>query len=573
MKILLYFTRAYPSQSAIVLVCLLVSGVLSGVGLSAALPLLSVAIDTQTGPATGFEAAVLGALGRLGVRPEMGPLLGVLMAAFALKAVILLVANTQVGYTVAHVATDLRLRLLRSLLEARWSYFTRLPTGTAANAMATEATRASRSYYHATLCISLIIEALVAAGVALAVSWTASVLAAAAGLFSTSALHGFVRMTSRAGHKQTRLLDRMLGRLTDTLGAAKLLKATGREELVVPLVGDTVKLNRALQKQVVGKEGLRTLQEPILVVFGGVGLWAAVDIFSLAASEAILLILLFAKILSSVNRAQRKYQAAIIDESALTSLLGKIEAAEREREQDGGSPPPRLEREVTLRDVWLEYDGRTILRGLSLDIPRGQVVAIVGASGAGKTTLVDLVSGLVTPDAGEVRIDGRPLSELDMRAWRRSIGYVTQEVLVFHDSVRRNVTLGDESVPDDAVERALREAGAWEFVSNLPGGLDAPVGERGSLVSGGQRQRLAIARALVHRPALLVLDEATAALDADAEAAVWATVAALRGRTTVVAISHQPSLVGVADRVYRIEDGSATRLLAGRPDPVAQTAP
>jgi ATP-binding cassette subfamily C protein len=187
---------------------------------------------------------------------------------------------------------------------------------------------------------------------------------------------------------------------------------------------------------------------------------------------------------------------------------------------------------------------------------------VIGASGIGKTTLTDLITGLVQPTAGCVRVDGVPLGELDLGAWRRQVGYVPQDLPMLHDSVRRNVTLGDPSLDDAAVERALRLAGAWEFVRALPGGLDASVGERGALVSGGQRQRISIARALVHEPRLLIFDEATAALDADSEAAVWQTIASLRGRTTVVAISHHGGLAAVADLAYRIADGRAERVAA-----------
>jgi ATP-binding cassette subfamily C protein len=137
------------------------------------------------------------------------------------------------------------------------------------------------------------------------------------------------------------------------------------------------------------------------------------------------------------------------------------------------------------------------------------------------------------------------------------IGYVPQETLLLHDSIRTNVSFGDPQIDDAQVEAALRDAGAWDFVARLPEGIRASVGERGTLFSGGQRQRIAVARALVHAPQLLILDEATAALDREAEAAVWETVARLRGRATVIAISHQSALAGVADRVYRLESGRA----------------
>ena len=218
-----------------------------------------------------------------------------------------------------------------------------------------------------------------------------------------------------------------------------------------------------------------------------------------------------------------------------------------------------LLRALSLDAVNVGHGGQAVLEGASIEVSAVGITAILGPSGAGKTTIVDLLTGLVRPDAGTVKLDGVPLDDVDLGLWRAMIGYVPQELFLLNDSVRINVSLGDPELSDADVVSALRDAGALEFVNALPERLEAPVGERGMLLSGGQRQRIAIARAIVRRPKLLVLDEATVALDAVHEAAIWQTVARLAEHTAVVAISHQPALVQFADRVYRIQNGKVQR--------------
>jgi ATP-binding cassette subfamily C protein len=157
-----------------------------------------------------------------------------------------------------------------------------------------------------------------------------------------------------------------------------------------------------------------------------------------------------------------------------------------------------------------------------------------------------------------VEVDGRDLGNLSMVSWRASIGYVAQEIGLLHESVFTNVTLDDPRFGEAEVEEALRMAGAWGFVETLENGLHTTVGERGSRLSGGQRQRIALARALVRRPRLLILDEITASLDPDSEQEICRTLATLRGKTTVLAISHQKALKSMADSVFRFERGRVT---------------
>jgi len=200
-------------------------------------------------------------------------------------------------------------------------------------------------------------------------------------------------------------------------------------------------------------------------------------------------------------------------------------------------------------------DGREALRGVDLTVPAGARVALVGASGAGKTTLFSVLLGFLPPSDGTVRWDGTPLSELKPSSVRERMAWVPQEPVLFSGSVRHNLLLSRPEASDPELWEALRLAHAEDFVRTLPGGLDEPVGERGARLSGGQRQRLALARAFLRRPSVLLLDEPTSALDAQSEAAVGAGLAALMKGRTVLVIAHRLSTVRDADLIVVLDAG------------------
>jgi ATP-binding cassette subfamily C protein len=245
----------------------------------------------------------------------------------------------------------------------------------------------------------------------------------------------------------------------------------------------------------------------------------------------------------------------VTGESAHWSLEAKVKAAKQQRERLTGTRKISLGHSIYLDRVSFGYGEQWILRNAKLEFPAGSFTAIIGHSGVGKTTVVDLITGLLRPQKGEVLIDGIPIAEIDLRHWRQTIGYVPQETLLLHDTVFVNVTLGDKQFSKKDVEYALRASGAWEFIGSLSEGIHTIVGERGHRLSGGQRQRIAIARALAHQPKLLILDEATTSLDPENEAAICETLRELKGKHTIIAISHQPAILKVAERAYRLEDG------------------
>jgi ATP-binding cassette subfamily C protein len=576
MRLLLSFARAYPWQSGATLLALLVAGLVEGIGLSTLLPVLSSAIDSGTGAAapqsgSGLTRFVPDALSAIGIRPTLGPLLAVMVLGLACKSVLVLLAYKQVGYTIAHVATDLRLALIRALLAVRWEYFLHERIGGLANAAGTEAIRASQAYYYGARSVAYLMQALVYAGVALAVSWKATAASLMAGAALLYLFNRLVRATKRAGLRQTKLLKSLLARLTDSLLSVKPLKSMARENLVAPLLeAETQGLDKALRREVLSKEVMRAVQEPTLAALVAVGLYAALVRWSVPPAVVLALVFLLARTLYQLGMVQRMYQTMVAGESAYWSLQDTIREAELGREIDSGTLVPDLQRAIRLANVGFSYGDTRVLADASLVLPAGVFSAVIGASGSGKTTLVDLITGLLRPQRGEIWIDDAPLSRVSLRAWRRMIGYVPQETGLLHDTVLHNVTLADPQFTEADAVAALRAAGAWSFVATMPLGIHHVVGERGAKLSGGQRQRIVIARALVHKPRLLILDEATSALDEETEMAIYRTLRELHPGPTILAISHRPSVEAIADRVYRLQSGIAT-LVVDRGDSPAAT--
>ena len=291
------------------------------------------------------------------------------------------------------------------------------------------------------------------------------------------------------------------------------------------------------------------------------GVWVAIEKFSIDLAMVMVLVVALGRAFSFFGKVQKQSQKLAQGESAYWAIMESINGATAAEEKLGGGAEPHFEKGLEFRDVAFSYDGQhPVFKGLNLDIKAGALTTLVGPSGSGKTTIIDLCIGLLQPEAGTVLLDGVALPDVDIKKWRSLIGYVPQDTLLLHDSVLHNVTLGDPQLSDADAEEALRAAGALDFVTRLPQGLETIVGERGGKLSGGQRQRIVIARALINKPRLLILDEATSALDPESEEVVRQTMETLKGRLTILAISHNRALVQAADYVYQMHDGSAKLL-------------
>jgi ATP-binding cassette subfamily C protein len=554
--------RARPGLSAGLLAGLVLAGLAEGFGMAAFLPLLSLA-EAGGGEAGGLAEIVLGALDRLGLARAIGPLLLLIVIAMTARIVLVQGAMTAAALAQARIAAALRRRLVDGVINARFGYFVDQPIGGHANAIGVETDRAAGAYTLAVQMAASAAQVLAYLVVALLIDWRVTLAAAVLGGAIAAALGPLLGIMRRQGAELAHAYRRVGALLMETLQGIKTLKAMASEGRLGRLLeAEIARLSGVLARYAVIESSLRAAQEWLLVVAIGLGIALASGTLDLSLATIVLGAALFYRAVGRMNTLQAALAALVHNQAFQADLVARLNELGAARETARAEAPPRFSHALVLEDVHAAHGPRAVLEGVALQIPFGAFVVITGLSGAGKTTLADLILGFLEPTRGRVLIDGRPLARLDARAWRAQVGFIAQDAWLLNDTVRVNVTLGDPAIDDDAVWAALAEADAEAFARRMAGGLDALVGERGGRLSGGERQRLALARALVRKPRLLVLDEPTSALDHEAEAAIGRTLVAQRGKTTILAIAHRPALAALADRVVRLESG---RLSEERP--------
>lgn len=553
-----YFFSAYPIRGAVMVIAMLFAGIASGLGFVSLLPLLNHLTGLESAPDNGMMQFVDQTFSLFGTTPTLGNLLLLLTILFSIKGLLLIWAMSQVGYTTAKVTAKFRIELLQALMDAKWPYFVRHKTGTFATAISSQPDRAAFCFLACCNLLAAGLETAILTIVALSITWEITLAAVVAGALMLKLLGGAIGYTRKAAQRQTELHESLLSRMVDGLNGMKHLKAMGLQKRLLPLMEEDVKgIQKTDRQLVLSKEILVRLPEPLRIAFISVGLYILIALLNQPAADLLVLMAIFYRTTERLSTMQSRYQNAIRSIPSFWFVYMTIRRAQHAKEPVRTGTTPDFKKEIRFHNVDFSYGKTVILKGAELILPHGSFTAVVGPSGAGKTTVADLIIGLLEPRNGQVKIDDTDLRDTDLTQWRQSIGYVPQETILFHVSIFDNITLGDESITRAEVQEALKQAEA-SFIDSLPDGLDTMVGERGAKLSGGQRQRIAIARALVRKPSLLVLDEATTALDPITEQSLCKTFTKLNGKTTILAISHQPALQQTAERVYQLRDKRLT---------------
>jgi len=407
-------------------------------------------------------------------------------------------------------------------------------------------------------------EILVVIGILAVVIHSAPAVALIAGGVVTITMMGMLRLTQSAhtrwGRQIHRLRASIMQSLQQSLGGVKEVKILGREDFFTSIFARNWRAIMNVQVRRGSLEVAPRLVVETLFVCGVMGV--IISLYGGGVGSVVPLLGLFAyaglRILPSLHwivyyQNNLRFGAAALDEIQRDwRNLAEAEDSARTAE------PLPLRNQIALHAVSYRYEGadRDALTCVDLAIKRGESVGIVGATGAGKSTLIDLILGLLEPTAGSVRVDGTDIRER-LSSWQRQIGYVPQSIYLMDDSIRRNIAFGidDAAIDDERVVTALRMAQIEAFVQGLPHGLDTVVGERGIRLSGGQRQRVAVARALYHDPEVLVFDEATAALDSQTESELARAIQSLQRKKTLIIIAHRLDTVRHCDRLVFLIGG------------------
>ena len=546
----------YPFRSSIMLFALLAAGLFEGLSLTALLPLLETISSEQDSEDnfSSFNHFFRSLFDYLGIEVSLSSILAIIVICAIFKSLLLLAAYKQVGYTSAKVATDFRLRLIDALTKTEWHYFVSKQTGALANSLATEATRAASSFEQAGRFIAFILQAFVYFFVALSVSWQATVIAILCGLVILALFKILLQVSQKAGNKQTNLLSLLLTDLTDLLGCFKALKAMRREKIADQLLKThSGKLEKALQKEVLSREALRNLQEPVLAFFAAVGLFVSISVWQMQLSEVMILVFLLVRLLGLLNKSLQRYQFLLVNRSAFEAIEKRVDEANRRAEINSGSLKPSKITSLCLRDVYFFYGSKKILNKFSASFSVNSLNVLAAPSGSGKTTLLDIIAGLLRPSEGAVLVEGVDLKDIDLRWWRGILGYVPQELELLHQSIRLNISVGINELGDFAINEALRRVGLSDYIGTLDDGLNTLVGEKGKRLSGGQRQKIIIARALVHSPKILLLDEPTSSLDHESASHIIDLLKGLSSSLTIIVASHDKQLIDRADNVFLLD--------------------
>ncbi|MDE2445029.1 MAG: ABC transporter ATP-binding protein [Alphaproteobacteria bacterium] len=512
----------------------------------------------------GNESYVAGLINRflgvLGIAPSFTHLLILLGVALVSKSVIAFLAMRYVAISGAEVTTRIRTRLLNAMMQAKWTYFVEHRPGEVSAMVAGQSAAAGEAFLASAFLVTNSISGLGLLTVASIISFKLVVMCAIAVVVLAVPLNFILKIAGENGKRQFQVSTDLTSGVQDVMGNMKPLKSMARQKHFLESFATNVEqLRRALIGVVVSQHGTYHSQDILGALMLLAGVFVGVQVLQTPLSEMLAVGIVFYQVVDLIKRLQLNLQNSAVMAQSYNGVMAAVEKAEAQVEVDYGKAEPLLHNGIRFEDVGFSYGKKAVLGHVNLTCKANEITVLIGPSGAGKTTLIDLIIGFYLPQKGRITVDGVTMQDMRISAWRSKIGYVPQELTLLRGTVADNIRMGDASITEAMIVEALRLAGALKFVEELSAGLNTDIGTMGAKLSGGQRQRISLARALVLRPKLLLLDEVTSALDDASEAEICENILSLAGKFTIVAITHKPAWTRIAHSIYRVSGGRVTQ--------------
>lgn len=552
--------RDYASLPTLALGVLtaLTTSILEAAGLAALLPILEkLGGGEGSGP---LAKTVRDLLSYAGLPTSITWVTGLFIVLFGARAVMAMVHARVVAAIKANIALKLRLKLYKGLMESRWEFLIAQNRSQLANALVTEANRCGEALYHLFTMVTLLIMTVAFAGVIFSISPAGMATVIGFALFAAFATRSFARRAKGIGHKATKLNAELQQHISITTQAGKLIRTYRLSERYVGsmnLVCSSLANNDKQSK--INKADSKIATETAAMF----GLFAVtillVHVAGLALAEVLTIVVVMYRMVPTLSAAQQAWLSFRQSWPAAEKVLVMLDDVASNMADQTGGKAPILKKNLCLKNVTYKHlsSNKVGVFDLSINLKVGGLIAVVGPSGAGKSTLADLLLGLHVAQQGEILVDGYPLEERMLDDWRNQLGYVPQDPIVLPGSIRSNLLIGrkKEYADDDVLWEALESVAMHDKLRSLPKGMDTRIGDGGMTLSGGEIQRLSLARALISEPALLILDEPTSALDVISTEVINQTLFSLRGVRTTIVVTHRLSMLEHADQIIVLESG------------------
>ncbi len=575
MSYFFYFYRIYNKYLSNKVWLLLLLTVLvafaDGLGISLLLPLLQSLEVSQDTQADNFLFQITDFLGITG---SLTGILALMFSIFLFKALLKFGTGYYQSSLYKELYRYLKINFYSAILKVDYQYFTKRNAGYFITVMQQHTNRLIRSFNLYILLVTAMIMAASYLIIAALISWQVSLMAVVLGAVILGLLTFVNRYVRKLSQKISQEETHMSHIAIQALHAFKYIISTASYRPIQKQYENSIYKLTGLQfnNQLAGAL-TNSLQELFAVSLLIAMIIIEVVVLGYPISAVFVVLLLFYRGVNQMISIQKNWQSVIANHGFVESVDKELELMKKYKAPNGEKTFDNLNTGTALQleKVFFYYKDaeEATIHDISLKVFQNTTVAFVGPSGAGKTTLVDLITGLLVPQSGTILIEETPLKDLMQDSWREHIGYVSQDLTIFDDTIAQNITLFDQDADFENIENAAQMACAHEFIQELPDGYQTRIGEKGVRLSGGQKQRLFIARELYKNPKLLILDEATSALDSKSERYIQQSIDNLKGKMTVIIIAHRLATIKNVDKIYvldkgaLIEEGSFEELMNG----------